>query len=150
MAYFLEVTLDKFTFRVATDRRYTREGLWVAEAGTGRVRIGLTDFLQQHSGDAAFVRVRPAGTGLKVGDDLAELETIKVNQVLASPVGGTIVAANPELDLSPEIVNQSPYDQGWILEVETASWDADRAALLDPDAYFAVMKAQAEQELKEP
>ena len=147
MPTFLEMTVDKFNFRVATDRRYTREGLWLLEVGPGRLRIGLTDFLQQRSGDAAFVKVRPAGTVLRAGEDLADMETIKVNQVLASPVSGTLVAVNPELELSPELVNQSPYDQGWLVEVETTSWDADRAALLAPEAYFTVMKGQAEQEI---
>ena len=153
MPNFLETSVDQFTFRVATDRLYSSDGLWVLSTlpqGGNRVRIGLTDFLQQHSGDIAFVTIKPPGTTLRVGDDLAEIETIKVNLVLPSPVSGTLVAANEDLQLTPELVNQSPYDQGWLAEVEATDWDAERAALLDPEAYFAIMQSQVEEELKKP
>ena len=151
MSEFLETTVDKFTFRVATDRLYCRDGLWIfwiQPQGGSRVRVGLTDFLQQHSGDVAFVTVKPAGTKLKVGDDLADLETIKVNLVLASPVSGTILAVNDALELHPEVVNQSPYENGWLAEIDATDWEAERASLLDAKDYLPVMRAQAEEELK--
>ena len=149
----LETTVDKFTFRVATDRRYCRDGLWIfwtEPHSGGRVRVGLTDFLQQRSGDAAFVTVKPAGTKLKAGDDLADLETIKVTLTLASPVSGTIVAVNEALESHPEVVNQSPYENGWLAEIDAADWEAERASLLDAKDYFSVMRSQAEEELSKP
>ncbi len=130
MTELLETTIDKFTFRVATDRLYRRDGLWIlwTEPPRGsRVRVGLTDFLQQRSGDAAFVTVRPVGTKLRAGDDLAHLETVKVTLALPSPVSGTIVAVNEALELNPELVNQSPYDQGWLADIEAPDWEAGRA-----------------------
>jgi len=151
MSEFLETTVDKFTFRVATDRLYSGDGLWVfwlQPQGGNRVRVGLTDFLQQHSGDAAFVTVKPPGTRLQVGDDLAELETIKVNMILPSPVSGAIVAVNDALELNPELVNQSPYEKGWLAEIDATDWEAGRASLLDAKAYFAVMQSQAQEESK--
>ena len=78
MSEFLETTVDKFTFKVATDRFYTAEGVWAKEED-GRVRIGLSDFVQQRSGDVAFAEVKPAGTALAAGDEVAVIETIKVN-----------------------------------------------------------------------
>jgi glycine cleavage system H protein len=153
MPEFLETVVGKFTFRVATDRFYGRDGLWVLrvqpESG-GRVRVGMTDYLQQESGDAAFVTVRPPGTKLQAGDDLADLETIKVVTTLASPVGGTIAAVNDALQLHPELINQSPYENGWLAEIDATNWEAGRAALLDAGAYFAVMKSQAEEETRKP
>jgi glycine cleavage system H protein len=151
MTEYLETTIDKFTFQVATDRLYCAEGLWVLplrSEGTAQVRVGMTDFLQQRSGDAAFVTVKPAGTELEVGDDLADLESIKVTTTFASPVSGTIAAINEALDLGPELVNQSPYDQGWLAEIDATEWGAVRASLLDPAAYFVLMKAQAQEELE--
>ncbi len=152
MSEFLATTVDKLTLRVATDRLYSRDGLWVfwlePRAGS-RVRIGLTDYLQQHSGDVTFVTVKPVGTTLDIGSDLVDFETIKVTLVLASPVSGTIVAVNGALERSPELVNQSPYDQGWLVEIEASEWEARRTKLLDPDAYFALMKSQAEEEAKQ-
>jgi glycine cleavage system H lipoate-binding protein len=67
MPEFLEVTVDKFTFKVATDRFYTREGLWVLPVAD-RVRVGLSDFLQQRSGDIAFAEIKPVGTALPIGE----------------------------------------------------------------------------------
>ena len=151
MPEFLEKTADKFTFRVAKDRLYSADGVWVfwlQPERPGQVRVGLTDFMQQHSGDAAFVSVKPAGTRLEAGDDLAELETVKVNLALPSPVTGTIAEVNPALDLTPEAVNQDPYDKGWLAVIETSKWESERAGLLDPNAYFAVMESQVEKELK--
>lgn len=153
MSEFLETTFDKFTFRVATDRLYCKDGLWVfwiqPQKGN-RVRIGLTDFLQQSSGDAAFVTVKPVGTQLEVGDDLADLETVKVDMALPSPVRGVIVAVNEELELNPQFVNQSPYEQGWLAEMDAADWEAGRATLLDANAYLKVMKVQVAEEAEKP
>ena len=94
MSEYLETTVDKFIFRVATDRLYSCDGVWTfgAESQANRqVRIGLTDYLQQLNGDMAFAHVKPAGTKLAVGDEVAELETIKANVSLISPISGTVI-----------------------------------------------------------
>lgn len=149
----LETTVDKFTFKVPTDRLYSREGLWVLaipNQGVDRVRVGLTDYVQQHSGDTTFVTVKPPGTKLRLGDDLADFETIKASIVLASPVSGTIAAVNDALEPTPELVNQSPYEKGWLAEIDAPDWKAERAGLLDANAYFTGMKAEAEEEARKP
>ena len=146
MEQFVETTVDKFVFRVATDCLYSVEGVWVRPE-SGGVRVGWTDYVQQRSGDAAFVRVKPLGTRLAVGDEFAEIETIKVNQSVFAPFGGKIVEINASLALSPEIVNQDPYGKGWLARIEAADWDAASARLLDANAYLAVMRSQAEQEI---
>lgn len=153
MPDFLQATIDKFTFQVATDRLYAGDGvwvIWVQPQDKNHVRIGLSDFLQQRSGDVAFVSVKPLGTVLRSGDELAELETVKVNVSLTSPIGGTVVEINPALAMNPELVNQDPYGQGWLVVVELGNWDVDRAALLEPATYFSRMRQQAEQELSQP
>ena len=147
MPEFLETTVDKFTFKVATDRFYTREGVWALVEGN-RVRIGLSDFLQQRSGDIAFAEVKPVGTAVAVGDEVAAIETIKVNVILGSPVNGKLIEVNPDMELKPEAINQDPYGAGWLATIEATDWDTDRAQLLDPQAYFVVMKAEAEEEAK--
>ena len=147
MPDFLETTVDKFIFRVATDRLYTAEGVWALADG-GRVRVGVTDLVQQRSGDVAFAEVRPAGTVLAAGDEVASIETIKTNVAVPSPIGGAIAAANPAMELSPEVINQDPYGDGWLALIDPSDWAADRGALLDPQAYFVVMKAEAEEEAK--
>jgi len=147
MPEYLEITVDKFTFRVAIDRAYSAEGVW-AKAEGSRVRVGLSDFVQQRSGDAAFAEVKPVGTVLSAGDEFAEIETIKVNISLVSPVSGSIVEVNPTLASSPEAINQAPYGEGWLALIDCPDWEADRARLLDPWVYFDLMKGQAEEETR--
>jgi glycine cleavage system H protein len=67
---------------------------------------------------------------------------------LPSPVSGTVVEVNAALDLTPEVINQDPYDKGWLAVVETTAWDAERAKLLEPEAYFSAMRVEALEELK--
>ena len=147
MTEFLETTIDKFIFKVAVDRYFSSEGLWV-QADGNRVRIGLSDFLQQRSGDVAFAEVKPMGTNVVVGDEVASIETIKVTISLTSPVTGKVLEINPAMSTTPEIINQDPYGQGWLAIIETATWEVDRVSLMDPQAYFKLMKGQAEEETK--
>jgi len=147
MPEYLETTVDKFIFRVAADRGYSREGLWVLAEG-GNVRLGLSDYLQQRSGDVAFAEVKPVGATLSAGDEVATIETIKVNVVLPSPVSGKVVEVNPSMATAPEMVNQDPYGQGWLAVIEAAAWDKDQARLLSPQAYLEVMRREAEDEAK--
>jgi glycine cleavage system H protein len=149
MPEFLETTVDKFTFRVATDRLYTDGHLWI-KLEDNLARIGLSDYLQQTSGDVAFADVGPEGTQLAPGDDLASIETIKVNLVLPSPISGVIKEINPSLEDAPELVNQDPYGEGWLALVEATDWQTDRANLLAPETYFEMMKTEAAEESKKP
>jgi glycine cleavage system H protein len=147
MTEYLETTVDKFTFKVATDRLYSPEGIWAKPEGN-RVRIGLSDFLQQHSGDVAFAEVKAAAAMLAFDEEVASIETIKVTISLPSPVSGKIVEVNPGMSSAPEAINQDPYGEGWLAVIEAQDWEADKARLLDPQAYFAQMKRDAEMEIK--
>jgi glycine cleavage system H protein len=147
MTEFLTTSIDKFTFKVATDRYYNAEGIWAREEG-GRIRTGLSDFVQQRSGDVAFAEVKPAGKKVACGEELAIIETIKVNVSLASPVRGTIVESNPAMASTPEAINLDPYGDGWLALIEPLDWEADKARLLDARAYFEKMRLEVEQEVK--
>ena len=149
MPEYLEMTADKFTFRVATDRLYSAGGVWLLpEPGSKRVRVGVADYLQQHNGDVAFANVKPVGTRLAAGDQFAEIETIKAMVDLRAPISATIVEVNAALNMSPESINQAPYEAGWLAVIEPSAWDAERSNLLGPAAYFAVMQAQVQEDLK--
>jgi glycine cleavage system H protein len=147
MAEFLETTVDKFTFRVPLNRLYTNEHIWLKEEG-GVVRVGLTDYLQQTSGDVAFAEVTGADSHLAAGDVLATIETIKVNLDVVSPLSGIVRETNPALEDTPELVNQDPYGQGWLALLAPDDWAAQRAGLLEPQTYFEHMKAEAAEESK--
>jgi glycine cleavage system H protein len=147
LSEFLEITIDKFTFTVATDRLYNPEGVWAKLEGMN-IRIGLSDFLQQRSGDIAFAEVKPPGTVLAYGDEVAVIETIKVNISLSSPVSGKIIEVNPDMEMAPEVINQDPFEKGWIAVIEASDWGVDRTRLHDAQVYFAKMKTEAEEEVK--
>ena len=146
MPNFLESTIDKFTFKVADDRYYSPAGVWALAEGN-RVRIGLSDFQQQRSGDVAFAEIKPVGTQLAFDDEVAVIETIKVNISLGSPVMGKVVEVNPAMSDAPEAINQDPYGAGWMAVIETENWKADIEHLMDPQAYFSHMKSLALEEL---
>lgn len=148
MPDYLEVTADKYTFRVAADRLYAPQGVWVQPQLNHRVRVGLADYLQQSSGDVAFATVKSAGTRLTAGATFAEVETIKTVLELPSPVSGAVVEANPALSLTPEVINQDPYEKGWLAVIEAVDWESDRARLLEPAAYCSVVRSQAQKDLK--
>jgi glycine cleavage system H protein len=127
----LSFTVDKFTFAVSTDRLYHPEGLWVQERD-GLLRIGVTDFFQQNNGDIAFVEMTEPGTVLTAGERLGNIETIKVDIELPSPISGRVVETNMKLELEAEIINQDPYDTGWLVAIEPAAWAVEQAALMSP------------------
>ncbi len=141
---YLQATVDKFVFRAARDCRYSDADVWAKRAGN-RVRVGLTDYLQQKSGDVAFVNIKPIGTTLKASDELAAIETIKVDLVIPAPLAGKIVAVNDALAAHPELINSDPYDAGWLAEIEPSNF-TDFDALLDAETYLPKMQARAELE----
>lgn len=147
MTEFLKTLVDKFTFKVSTDRLYTADHLWVKQT-PGGVRIGLSDYLQQRSGDVAFAEPMAEGTELAPGDELAVIETMKTNLGIPSPISGVIKTANPRLDDAPELVNTDPYGEGWLVELEPGDWETDKIALLSAEDYFEKMKAEAEAEAR--
>jgi len=145
MTDYLEYTLDKFTFKVATDCSYTPEGVW-AKADGGQVIVGVSDFFQQRNGDVAFAEVWEVGTTVSVDDEFANIETIKVDVELPCPVSGKITAVNETLELEAEVINQDPYGAGWIAMIEAADWATDQAKLMTPEVYYEHMKVQAQEE----
>lgn len=138
------VTVGKFIFRVKEGLLYAKDGLWFAPpAAGGETRIGLSDFRQQSSGDAAFVELPTIGQIVKAGEPFAEIETIKTDLEITVPFDATVVAVNEALGDAPELINQDPYGAGWLVEVRPAVWPAP--GLMDAGSYLTIMTAQAEE-----
>lgn len=147
MKTYLETTIGKFIFRVDPTCRYTRQGVWIRVEG-GQARLGLSDYLQQRSGDIAFIEVKPEGTLLTPDKYLGSIETIKVNADLFSPVSGKVVQVNTDLESTPELINQDPYGEGWLCEIELTNWETDQQRLIDATGYLEIIKSEAEEEIK--
>jgi len=102
------------------DRRYTKEHEWVrADGDIGTV--GITDYAQDQLGDIVYVDLPSPGTQLKQFDKLGEIESVKAVSDLYSPVSGELMEVNPEIMDRPEVVNQAPYDEGWLVRVRLAA-----------------------------
>jgi glycine cleavage system H protein len=144
---YLETTYDKFTFRVKTGYRYSRDDVWVRPED-GSMTVGLTDFMQRLSGDVAFVELPAAGEEVAAGEPCGLIETIKAAQDVISPLSGTVVGVNEELEIRPELVNEDPYGQGWLFQMAPADPLAANRELLDAQAYFQLMLGRVEEEAK--
>lgn len=143
----LELAVGKFLFRFPTDLYYSEAGIWVRFEGL-KARIGLSDLIQQRNGDVAFAEPKEEGTPVRMGDDVAVVETIKVNLNIPSPVGGTVVEVNHGLETAPELVNQDPYGKGWLAVLEVEVEEAARGALKTAADYLALARVQAEAEVQ--
>jgi len=102
-----------------TDRRYTKEHEWVRvenDLGT----VGITDYAQDQLGDIVYLDLPSLGTQVKQLDKLGEIESVKAVSDLYSPVSGEVAEVNQEISDKPELVNQSPYDEGWLVRVRLA------------------------------
>ena len=100
----VKLTVDKFIFSFPEDLRYSDAGLWIRQE-EDLLRIGLSDFAQQRNGDIAFANLPAAGSVLEPGDEIAAIETVKVNISLPSPIRGTVAEINPALETSPELIS---------------------------------------------
>jgi glycine cleavage system H protein len=118
---------------IPDDLRYSVEHEWVRAEG-GRVRVGITDYAQDALGDIVYVELPVVGTEVAVGGKLGEVESTKSVSEIYAPVAGTISAVNSALPDAPERINEDPYGEGWIGELELGD-DGGVEALLDPPAY---------------
>lgn len=125
---------------VPEELRYSNEHEWARTVeGTSRVRIGITDFAQDALGDVVFVDLPAAGTAVAAGDALGVLESTKSVSDVYAPLGGTVVAVNDALADNPQLLNDDPYGEGWLLEIELADASAFAdAGLLDAESYRAL------------
>ena len=117
--------------------RYTKDHEWLLLEGN-TATIGITEFAQRELGDIVFVDIPTVGKTLEAEDVFGTVEAVKTVSDLFLPVAGTLNEINPELDSSPELVNQEPYGDGWMVKM-TVKNPADVEALLDAAAYQALI-----------
>ena len=115
--------------------RYTAEHEWVEQRGEGDiVRVGITAFAQDALGDVVFVQLPEVGTEVRAGEVVGEVESTKSVSDVYAPVTGKIHACNDELSESPDLVNEDPYQAGWMFDIEVED-SGSLTALLDAGAY---------------
>jgi glycine cleavage system H protein len=123
------------------DLRYTKEHEWLRDEGNGRVRVGITDFAQDALGDVVYVDVPEVGTAVTANQPFSEVESTKSVSDVYAPVSGSVIERNGALEERPELVNEQPYGEGWIVALEVSD-AAELDALMDAAAYRALVEQQ--------
>ncbi len=118
-----------------TDLLYSKEHEWVRREGSD-VRIGITDFAQDELGDIVFVELPEVGDTIEVNEPFGSVESVKTVSELYAPISGTVVEVNEGLEDNPEYVNESPYEQAWMIVVEPSD-DEELEDLLSSEEYNA-------------
>ncbi len=120
------------------DLRYTEDHEWV-RTESANVKIGIDDYAQDQLGDIVFVELPQVGDKFAKGDEFGTVESVKAVSELYMPIGGEIFAINENLEETPESVNSSPYDDGWMIEIKPDD-PAKIESLMDKNAYLEMLK----------
>ena len=118
---------------VREDLNYTKEHEWV-KIKDGVAIIGITDHAQAELTDIVFVELPEAGKEIRRGEELCTVESVKSVSEIYAPVSGKVAKVNDKLEDSPEIINEKPYDDGWLVELEISD-KSEISDLLDAEAY---------------
>lgn len=119
---------------IPEDLHYTDEHEWIRRLRDSTVRIGVTDYAQDQLGDVVFVELPEVGKEIAKDDIVVEIESTKSVGEVYAPYAGTISAVNDSVAETPELVNSSPYEDGWLVDIDV-SGDIDTSSLLDAAAY---------------
>ena len=123
---------------VPDDLRYSAEHEWARRLDSGStVRVGITDYAQDALGDVVFVDLPDVGASVRANESVGELESTKSVSEMYAPVSGTVVAINEALADTPELLNDDPYGDGWLCEIEMSD-ASELDALMDAAAYGAL------------
>jgi glycine cleavage system H protein len=127
---------------VPAELMYTKSHEWVRTLADGSVEIGITDHAQHALGDLVFVEVPEAGRIVKAGEACAVVESVKAASDVYAPLGGEVVAGNPQLASEPEAVNTQPYGAGWLMRLKPAAGALAAAGLISAADYQQVLDAE--------
>lgn len=145
MSEYLRTVFDKFELRVRKGLYYTRDDLWVS-VENGKVKVGVSDYLQKTSGDVAFVEVAKPGSTVEKGKEFGTIESAKTTIALLSPLSGIVDEANSNLSGKPELVNSDPYEEGWLVNIVPRNFEDARTALLSAEDYYKLMLQKLQSE----
>ena len=120
---------------IPTDLKYARSHEWLRQLPDGTVEVGISDHAQEALGDLVFVEVPEVGRTLAAGESCAVVESVKAASDVYCPVAGTVLAVNTKLATAPELINQEPYGNGWLMRLKPAGAPA---GLLNADEYARV------------
>lgn len=119
---------------IPSELKYTKSHEWVRDEDDGTVTVGITDHAQELLGDLVFVELPEIGTEMSAEDAVCVVESVKAASDVYMPVSGEVVAVNEDLADAPETINDSPYDDGWLIKIKLSNPD-ELSDLMDADSY---------------
>ena len=122
--------------------KFNQEHIWVTEDEYGMIVVGISDFAQEQLGDIVYVEVPQVGREVTAGEEIAIIESVKTTSEISAPISGTIYAVNEELSEQPEIINESPFDDGWLVRIEPDDL-SELSAMMGEDAYQEYVVSEA-------
>ena len=137
---------DKFVFRLPSDRGFyfNENDVWAYVNGN-RARIGITDYVQKSLSDILFFTPPTIGSVIEQFEEAGSVESGKAVFEVVSPVSGRIIAVNEALDDKPELMNENPYEQGWIAEIELTGFESDKELLHTFSAYLPILQRKVDE-----
>jgi glycine cleavage system H protein len=120
------------------DLKYTKEHEWIRDNGDGTATIGITNFAQSELGDIVFVEIEPEGFEFEQDEVFGTVEAVKTVSELFAPVGGEILEINEKLEMEPELVNDDPYGDGWMVKISISD-ESELEQLMSPDEYEEIV-----------
>ena len=127
-------------YQVPDGLYYTKEHEWARVTG-GTARVGITDYAAKTLNDIVYLTLPPVGKEVKQLGSFGTVESIKAVSELYAPLSGTVVGTNQELANHPELINQSPYEEGWIIELRHSMLEGEKKTLLSPRQYEEFLKS---------
>ncbi|MDZ7680272.1 MAG: glycine cleavage system protein GcvH [Fodinibius sp.] len=120
------------------DLKYTKEHEWIRDNGDGTATVGVTDFAQSELGDIVFVEIEPEGFEFDQDEVFGTVEAVKTVSELFAPVAGEVLEINEQLEMEPELVNDDPYGDGWMVKI-TMSDESQLDDLMSHDEYTEIV-----------
>ena len=134
---------DELMSNVPAELKYSKEHEWLRKEADGTYTVGITEHAQELLGDMVFAELPELGLVLLEGDDVAVVESVKAASDVFTPVSGTLIAVNDELEGAPELINQDPYGAGWLFRVQLDDPD-ELDGLMDAESYAQMLESERE------
>ena len=121
------------------DTHFTENHVWVRLEGDGTATIGVSEYAQEQLGDIVYIDLPEVGAESSLGEEISLIESVKSTSDIFAPLTGVVIEINEALEETPEIINDSPLDDGWIFRIEVED-ERELEELMDQDAYEAFIE----------
>ena len=134
----------KKQFDLKADRFYNSNHLWVKKGDNGHVTVGMDELGLDSLGEMAYLTLPNVGAPVEMGKAMGSMEAAKMTGEIYAPISGMVVKKNDAVLQNPLLVNEAPYDNGWLVKIEPINWEEESAALVSGDALPTWMAAEIE------